>query len=93
MNKTTPASKSKLKQWIVYIVRCKDDTLYTGITNDLAKRLKAHNNGTGARYTKNRGPVELVYSEPAADRSAASKREYAVKQLSRAEKLDLIAKQ
>lgn len=87
MKKSTPAPK----QWCVYIVRCKDSTLYTGITNDLVKRLQAHDNGTGAKYTKKRGPVELVYSEPAADRSAASKREYVIKQLSRAEKLDLIA--
>ncbi|MCF6221349.1 MAG: GIY-YIG nuclease family protein [Robiginitomaculum sp.] len=79
-------------KWVVYIVRCADGTLYTGITNGLDKRLQAHNAGLGAKYTKSRGPIELVYSEMAADRSAASKREYAVKKLSRAQKLDLIAK-
>ena len=80
-----------MNEWCVYIVRCSDDTLYTGITNDLDKRLKAHNGGTGAKYTKARGPVVLVYAETAADRSAASKREYAIKKLSRAEKLVLIS--
>jgi len=79
------------KQWTVYIIRCKDGTFYTGITNDLDKRLLAHNAGTGAKYTKSRGPVELVYFEPTENRSTASKREYAIKKLSRAEKLDLIA--
>ena len=83
-------NKSK---WCVYIVRCADDTLYTGITNGLDKRLQAHDNGTGAKYTKNRGPVKLVYLEMAADRSAASKREYAIKKLSRAGKLALISAQ
>jgi len=78
-------------KWVVYIVRCVDDTLYTGITIDLDKRLQAHDGGTGAKYTKSRGPVKLVYFEPAADRSAASIREYAIKRLSRAEKLDLVA--
>jgi len=78
--------------WCVYIVRCADTTLYTGITNDLAKRLKAHDAGTGAKYTKSRGPVELVYSENAVDRSTASKREYVIKKLSRAEKLVLIGR-
>ncbi|MCF6274690.1 MAG: GIY-YIG nuclease family protein [Robiginitomaculum sp.] len=79
-------------KWCVYIVRCADATLYTGITNGLEKRLQAHSGGTGAKYTKNRRPVELVYREAAADRSAASKREYVIKRLSRAEKLDLISK-
>ncbi len=77
-------------KWCVYIVRCADDTLYTGITNGLGKRLQAHDDGTGAKYTKARGPVVLVYSEAAADRSAASKREYVIKQLSRTGKLELI---
>ncbi len=76
--------------WVVYIIRCTDDTLYTGITNDLDKRLQAHDGGTGAKYTKSRGPVELVYFELAANRSASLKREHAIKKLSRAEKLDLI---
>ena len=80
-----------MDEWKVYIVKCADTTFYTGITNGLDKRLKAHDAGMGAKYTKSRGPVELVYTEPAADRSTASKREYAIKQLSRTEKLVLIA--
>ena len=86
-------SKPASLEWIVYIVRCFDGTFYTGITNDLDKRLLAHNAGKGAKYTKNRRPVALVYSELAENRSTASKREYAIKKLSRAEKLDLIAGQ
>jgi len=76
--------------WSCYILRCADDTLYTGITNDLEKRLAAHNEGTAAKYTRARGPVELVFMEDCADRSAASKREMAIKSLTRAEKLVLI---
>jgi putative endonuclease len=76
--------------WFCYLLRCADDTLYCGITNDLDKRLAAHNAGTAAKYTRARGPVELVYAEPCADRSAASKRELAIKNLSRVEKLGLI---
>jgi putative endonuclease len=76
--------------WSCYILRCVDDTLYTGITNDLEKRLAAHNAGTAAKYTRARGPVELVFVEDCADRSAASKRELAIKNLNRVEKLVLI---
>lgn len=78
--------------WQVYIVRCADDSLYTGIARDLERRIAEHNadNGQGASYTRSRRPVTLVYQEAAADRSAASKREYRIKQLSRAEKLALI---
>jgi len=78
--------------WQVYIVRCADDSLYTGIARDLERRIAEHNadNGLGASYTRSRRPVKLVYREAAADRSAASKREYQIKQLSRAEKLALI---
>lgn len=77
--------------WVCYLLRCADDTLYCGITNDLDKRLYAHNAGTAAKYTRARGPVALVFSESCADRSAASKRELAIKKLSRGEKLRLIA--
>ncbi len=80
-----------MNKWCVYILRCADGSLYTGITNDLDKRIKAHNDGLGAKYTKPRRPVKLAYQEPAANRSAASKREYVVKQLSRIEKLALIS--
>ena len=69
----------------VYILRCADGTLYTGITNDLPRRLAAHNAGRGAKYTRGRGPVELVYREACPDKSAALRRERAVKALRRAE--------
>ena len=78
------------KTWYVYILRCRDDTLYTGITDDLNRRLEAHNAGKGAKYTRGRGPVKLCYSEEQESYSAALKREYAIKQLSRAEKLALM---
>lgn len=82
----TPMSK-----WKVYMLRCSDDTLYTGITTDLSKRLNEHNSSSkGAKYTKVRRPVELVYFECRYDRVDASKREYEIKQLSRCEKLELI---
>ncbi len=75
----------------VYILRCADGTLYTGITNDLARRIALHNDGRGARYTRGRGPVALLYREACPDRAAASRREYAIKRMSRADKLRLIA--
>lgn len=75
----------------VYILRCSDGTLYTGITGCLERRLAAHNSGTGAKYTRGRGPVVLVYREACPDKSAALRREYDVKRLSRREKLALIA--
>ena len=74
----------------VYILRCADDTLYTGWTTSLEKRLKAHNSGKGAKYTKARLPVEIVYFEEFKEKKEAMKREYAIKQLSRGEKLKLI---
>ncbi len=73
-----------------YIVRCSDGTLYTGWTNDLEKRIRAHNEGTGAKYTKSRRPVELVYYEVFETKEDAMKREAAIKQLSRKEKEELI---
>lgn len=79
-----------MSEYVVYILRCGDGTLYTGCTNDLPKRLAAHQSGKGAKYTRARLPVELVYSEPAADRSAALRREMAVKALTRQQKLALI---
>ncbi|MDU5108970.1 MAG: GIY-YIG nuclease family protein [Clostridium sp.] len=74
----------------VYILKCSDNTLYTGWTTSLEKRLKAHNSGKGAKYTKPRLPVEIVYFEEFQDKKEAMKREYAIKQLSREEKLNLI---
>ena len=73
-----------------YIVRCKDDTLYCGWTNDLEKRIASHNAGTGAKYTRYRNPVELVYYETFETKEEAMSREYAIKKLSRREKLKLI---
>ena len=72
--------------WYLYILRCGDGTLYTGITNDVEKRLAAHRAGKGAKYTRGRGPLELVYREELPDHSAALKREYEIKSLSRQEK-------
>lgn len=77
--------------WFCYLLRCADDTLYCGITNDLEKRLAAHNAGTASKYTRTRVPVELVFAEPCTDRSTASKREMEIKKLSRSEKLKLCA--
>ncbi len=75
-----------------YILRCADGTLYTGWTNDLPARLKAHNSGKGAKYTKNRLPVELVYFEEFSAKEEAMSREWHIKRLKRAEKLELIRK-
>ena len=73
-----------------YIVRCADGTLFTGWTNDLKKRIKAHNDGKGAKYTKTRRPVELVYFEHFATKEEAMSREYHIKQLKRSQKQALI---
>jgi len=76
--------------WSVYILQCADGTLYTGVTNDLTKRLASHNDGTGAKYTRGRGPHTLIFSEVHPDRGSAQKREIAIKKLSREEKLALV---
>lgn len=76
--------------WFVYMLRCGDGSLYTGCTNDLPRRLEAHRSGRGAKYTRSRLPVALVYREAVADRSAALRREAAVKRLTRRQKLALI---
>tara|TARA_R110002096_G_scaffold411562_2_gene611708 strand:+ start:170 stop:424 length:255 start_codon:yes stop_codon:yes gene_type:complete len=75
--------------WTLYILRCGDGSLYTGITNDLDRRFEAHQAGTGAKYTRGRGPLTIIHTETHNDRSTASKREYFVKGLSRQEKLAL----
>lgn len=80
----------KEKQWFVYILRCSDDTLYTGITDNLDKRIAAHNSGKGAKYTRGRGPVCLRYQEAVESYSTALRRESQIKRLSRTEKLTLI---
>ena len=77
--------------YYVYILKCADGTLYTGFTNDLEKRLKAHNSGKGAKYTRNRLPVRLVYSETFRDKREAMSREWHIKHdMTREEKLKLI---
>lgn len=78
--------------WYVYIIRCSDGTLYTGIARDLKKRVGEHNSDRGgAKYTKSRRPVELVYSEQVESRSAAAKLEYRIKRMPRAKKKEMIA--
>ena len=74
----------------VYILRCADDTLYTGSTDDVDRRAAAHNSGKGAKYTRGRGPVTVVYREACPDKSAALKREAAIKRLTRPQKLALL---
>ena len=74
----------------VYILKCADGTLYTGWTNDLEKRLKAHNDGTGSKYTRTRLPVTLVYFEEYEDKREAMSREWHIKRLTRTQKLKLI---
>ena len=68
-------------RWVVYILECGDNSLYTGITSDLPARLAAHRAGTGAKYTRGRGPLHLVFQEQAPDRSAATRREGEIKAL------------
>lgn len=75
--------------WIVYILKCADDSLYTGITNDLAKRIRHHELGAGAKYTRGRGPFDVVYQEICTSRSEATKREIKIKKLSHKQKLAL----
>lgn len=74
----------------VYIIKCKDNSLYTGWTNNLERRFKAHTEGKGAKYTRGRGPLELVYFEEFDNKVEAMKREYEIKKMSRENKLDMI---
>ena len=75
--------------WFCYLLLCADDSLYCGITNDLEKRLISHNTGEGAKYTRGRTPVKIVYWESCADKSAALKREMQIKRLPREKKREL----
>ncbi len=77
--------------WTVYVARCRDGSLYTGVTTDPERRLAEHNGGVGAAYTRSRVPVEMVYSETVKDRSGAQRREHAIKRLTRAQKEKLVA--
>ena len=80
-----------MNSWKLYILRCGDGTLYTGITTDVEKRLEAHRTGKGAKYTRGRSPLELVYREDCGDHSTALKREIEIKKLTREEKEQLIS--
>lgn len=78
------------RKWFVYIVQCADGTLYTGTTPDVEKRIAAHNAGTGAKYTRQRLPVQLMFTESCVDKSTALKREFVLKKMTRADKFALI---
>lgn len=90
--KQTSKRMTKAEHWVVYLLRCRDDNLYCGITNHLDQRIRQHNGEIkgGAKYTRANGPCELVYQEKSKDRSSASKREYEIKTMSRDDKLSLI---
>ncbi|MDH3214661.1 MAG: GIY-YIG nuclease family protein [Candidatus Krumholzibacteria bacterium] len=77
-------------RWIVYIIECRDQTLYTGITTDIAKRLQSHRKGTASKYTRARLPIRLVYKEGHPSRRSALRREVMIKEMKRSDKLDLI---
>ena len=77
--------------WSVYILKCADGTLYTGITPDLPRRLATHETGKGAKYTKGRGPFEMIFSESHPNKSSAARREAEIKSLNRNQKLNLVA--
>ena len=87
-----PSPTKKQKRWFLYILKCKDNTLYTGITNDLARRVEQHNAGTASRYTRSRGPVKVMHQEPCRNKSFALKKECAIKSLTRQEKEEYIRK-
>ena len=89
--KTAVRRRPQPSPWLVYILRCRDGSLYTGVTNDLPKRLQAHGTGKASRYTRSRLPVRLAYQEPQPTKSLALKREAAIKALPRAAKLLLLA--
>ena len=80
------------ENWYLYILRCKDNTLYTGITTDVARRLEAHRSGKGAKYTRGRAPLELVYQENCGNHSDALKRELEIKAMSRKQKDEMIGR-
>ena len=89
---TSPLESFSLNnmEWCVYIIECRDGTLYTGVAKELEARIAQHNAGKGAKYTRGRGPVTLLYSESVGDRGTALRREIAVKRMTRAKKLALI---
>ena len=83
-------AKSKESTWCVYILKCSDNTYYTGITNNIKRRIHEHETNKGAKYTKGRGPFSLVYQENCKNRAEASRKEYEIKKLSLAGKNSLI---
>ncbi len=87
----SPTPRRASSRWLVYLLRCHDGSLYTGITNDLPKRLKAHAAGKASKYTRSRLPVTLAYIEPQPTKSRALKREAAIKKLRRAQKDQLLS--
>lgn len=89
--KTAALGSTRPQSWSVYLLRCADGTLYTGIATDVAARLKTHNEGKGAKYTRTRLPATLIYREDCFTHGDALRRERAIKRLSRAAKLALIA--
>ena len=84
-------SRRPSSRWLVYVLRCRDDSLYTGITNDLPKRLKGHAAGKASKYTRSRLPVKLAYAEPQPTKSRALKCEAAIKKLRRPQKDQLLS--
>jgi len=93
LRKNMSDTAKKNKKYYVYILRCADGTFYTGYTTDPERRTGVHNSGKGAKYTRSRRPVELIYTEEFSDKGEAQKREYAIKQLTRSEKEQLITDQ
>ena len=89
--KEETASSKNAEQWTVYILRCKDGTLYTGITKDIKRRVEQHNDGKGSKYTQNRGPVEVVYKEKKMGRGNALVREAEIKHYSKGKKEQLVS--
>ncbi|MDD5225741.1 MAG: GIY-YIG nuclease family protein [Candidatus Omnitrophica bacterium] len=89
--KPPPKAGKTVDDWSLYILKCRDGSFYTGITNNLERRLKMHQAGKASRYTRTRGPVEMLYSEPCGDRSSALIRECEVKEWPRSKKAGLIA--
>ncbi len=83
-------TRSRPVRWSLYLLECSDGTLYTGITNNLERRVQEHNNGTASRYTRSRLPVKLLYEELCKSRSSALKKEHGIKELSRKEKQEYI---
>jgi len=83
-------AESKQNFWFVYILKCSDNTYYTGITNNIKRRIQQHETNKGAKYTKGRGPFSLVYQDKCKNRSEASQKEFAIKKLALDEKISLI---